>query len=277
MMTLLSPGDHAVVISPCYQSLASLPPFFKAEVTQVPLDPELDWSLDMQKVKEAVRPETKVININFPHNPTGAIISEKQLQELIRLARKQGAYIFSDEVYRLIEVNPEDRLPQIADVYERGISLGVLSKAYGLPGLRIGWVGCQDNRFMQELKKVKHYTTICNSAPSEILAIIALRAAGQILERNRSIIRNNLQKLSSFFDRYSDLFHIAYPKGGCIAFPRLLLSTPVEKFVKDLIKEKGVLLLPGSIYEMPGNFFRIGFGRKNFPQALEQLENYISQ
>ncbi|CUI17937.1 aminotransferase, classes I and II [Candidatus Protochlamydia naegleriophila] len=139
MNVLIQPNDHVIVITPCYQSLEDLPKSLQAHVTAIPLDP-FDWSLDLDRVKQALRPSTRLIAINFPHNPTGALLDAPKLNGLVTLARSQGAYLFSDEVYRYLESDESKRPPAIADLYEKGISLGVMSKAFGLAGLRIGWL-----------------------------------------------------------------------------------------------------------------------------------------
>ena len=124
---------------------------------------------------DAIKQNTRLIAINFPHNPTGKLISKEKLNTLIEISRKHGIYLFSDEVYRLMERKEEIRLPQIADIYEKGLSLNVMSKAYGLPGLRIGWIASKDIELLDKMERMKHYLSICNSSPSELLSIIALK------------------------------------------------------------------------------------------------------
>lgn len=177
---LLTNTDHAIVVVPCYQSLEAIPQSL-CDVTLIKLNESQNWALDLDRIKAAVRPQTKLIVINFPHNPTGAVIDRKTLFGLIAIARQQGAYIFSDEVYRLLELDENNRLPAIADCYEKGLSLSVMSKAYGLPGLRIGWIVTRSPEVLKQMENMKYYLSICNSAPSEILALIALRAKEAIL------------------------------------------------------------------------------------------------
>ena len=271
MAALLEKEDHAVVITPCYQSLMALPQKF-GEATAVPLGE--NWQLDLKRVEAAIQKNTKLIVINFPHNPTGALLSHKELEQLVAIARKNGCYLFSDEVYRFLEINEADRLPQVVDIYEKGISLGVLSKAYGLPGLRIGWIATQDKTLFDAVFNQKCFGTICNSAPSEILAIIALRNREKIIARNRKILLSNFAKIEAFFTKYSKLFSYVPTKGGCIGFPKWLLGD-VEPFTLKLVQEKGVVLVPGPIYDDLGDHFRIGFGRRNLPECLAVLEEYV--
>jgi len=277
MHALLSPKDHVISIVPAYQSLVDLPRSIGAETTAITLKFESNWKLDLQEVADAFKPNTKLVVINFPHNPTGVNLDLTSLNQLVELCRKSGAYLFSDEVYRFMELDEKDRLPSIADIYERGLSLSVMSKAYGLAGLRIGWVCCKDHAVLKKIEQFKHYTSICNSAPSEILSLIALRAKEKILERNHSIMRTNIKLLDAFFSDYAHLFRWVRPKGGCIGFPELLLKENIDSFSQRLVEKKGVLLMPASIYSTPGNFFRIGFGRKNMPSSLEKLIEFLKE
>ena len=279
MRVLLKPGDHAVVITPNYQAAETIPLSICA-VTGVPLDVANNWALDIDAIKAALRPHTRLISINFPNNPTGAIPPRATFDALVDLCRSRGIWLFSDEVYRLIEQDPLARLPQVADVYERGISLGVMSKAYGLPGLRIGWLACQDRAFLGECERYKHYLSICNSAPSELLAEIALKARDTILARNRGIVQHNTGLLNAFFADFPDLFEWRPSDGGCVAFTRYKGADGVEAFTQRLVEESGVLLLPSSIYHselgpVPHDRFRIGFGRTGMEAGLAALRDWL--
>jgi aspartate/methionine/tyrosine aminotransferase len=279
MHALLGPDDHAVTIIPNYQSVESVPLSICA-TTGVALNPERAWELDLGALRDAIRPNTRVICINFPHNPTGKVISRTLLDEIISLCRARGIYLFSDEVYRLIERRPEMTLPQVADIYERGISLGVMSKAYGLPGIRVGWVVCKDAEALRRMERMKHYTSICGAAPSELLARIALKARERILARNRALIVRNLALLDAFFAEHSNLFAWYLPDGGCIGFPRYLGREGVEAFASRLVEQSGVLLLPSSVYKSdlgatPSNRFRIGYGRDNMEAGLAAMQAHL--
>jgi len=160
--------------------------------------------------------------INFPHNPTGHTLTRAELDALIGLARKHGLYLFSDEMYRLLEYDPGMRLPAVCDLYEKGISLSGLSKSFALPGLRIGWLATQENALMQSWLAFKDYTTICNSAPGEILAIIALQNKEQIIRRNLDIIQENIASAEQFFARHAQQFAWFGPRAGSVAFPEWL-------------------------------------------------------
>lgn len=277
MKTLIEPGNHVIVIEPCYQSLISLPSAIGAQITRIALDPKNQWQLSLEEVKKAFRPDTKLLVLNYPHNPTGAILEKRVFDGLIDLAKKNNTYIFSDEVYRYLEVDETKRLPSLADAYEKGIALNVMTKAFGLAGLRIGWLATQDKAFLQKVGSYKLYTSICNSAPSEILAVIALRAKDKVLNRNREIMLNNLNLLNSFMKRHEDVLSWVPPQSGTMAVLELLLPIPVEKFMQDLVEKMGVLIMPGNVFDFPGNFFRIGFGKKNMSTVLNRFEQYLNQ
>ncbi len=280
MQALLTPDAHVITIIPNYQSVESVP-MSLCETTGVPLDPVKNWELDLDRIRDAIRPSTRMICINFPHNPTGKVIPRSTLDALIGMARERGIYLLSDEVYRLIERSPAVRLPQAADLYERGLSLGVMSKAYGLPGLRIGWIATKDAEAIAGMERLKHYTSICNSAPSELLAKIALKARDRILARNRALTEKNLTALDAFFAEHAGRFEWTVPDGGCIGYPRYLGAEGVETFARDLVDRSGVLLLPASIYRSalgptPTDRFRIGYGRANIEAGLGVMRDHLA-
>lgn len=274
MHAVLQPGDHVIVHWPCYQSLFEIARSIGCEVTRWEARFENGWALDLDELKAAVRPQTRLIVVNTPHNPTGYLMDPADYRALAGFAEERGLLLFSDEVYRHSEYTPEDRLPAACDLSENAVSLGVLSKTYGLPGLRIGWVATRNTAVYQRMAALKDYTTICNSAPSEFLAELALRQRERLVARNLEIIQSNLSRLDDFFARHASRFAWVRPKAGPIGFP-CLLDTDVEAFCHSLVTQAGVLLLPGSLFDQAGNFFRIGFGRRNMPEALERLEAFL--
>ncbi|MFI1737285.1 aminotransferase class I/II-fold pyridoxal phosphate-dependent enzyme [Streptomyces sioyaensis] len=279
MNVLLDAGDHAVVVTPNYQAAETVP-LALCEVTGVALDPDRDWALDLDRVKAAIRPHTRVVSVNFPNNPTGKVISAADFTELARLCDERGIHLFSDEVYRGLERDPARTLPQAADLSERALSLNVTSKSLGLPGLRIGWITCRDRDLLTRLERAKHYTTICNSAPAEVLARIALKARETILDRNRALIERNLPVFEAFFAEFGDVFEWQAPDGGCVAYPRYLGPEGVEEFCTRLVAEAGVLLLPASIYRSeltptPADRFRIGIGRRDPEEGLAAFAQWM--
>jgi len=275
LASLLDADDHVVVTWPCYQSLEEIARGSGAAVSRWELRETNHWMPDPAELRELIRPNTRLIVVNFPHNPTGALPDGAAWQEIVDIARASGAWLFSDEVYRGLEYDPADRLAAAVDVHDRALSLGVMSKAWALAGLRIGWVVCRDAGLRKRMATRKDWTTICSSAPSEVLALMGLRARGAILERNMDIIRKNLVHLDRFFSRFGDRIRWERPRVGCIGFPRLL-GEPVESFAARLVEQEGVLLLPGATFGHDGSHFRIGFGRRNLPEALARLERFMS-
>lgn len=278
MHALLSAGDHAVVMWPAYQSLHEVARSVGASVTLVPLDPR-SWSVDPEALLAAVRPNTRVLVVNLPHSPTGALTTSEVFNYLATETEKRGITLFSDEVYRLLELDEAARLPQGVDRGRRTLSLGVLSKAFALAGLRLGWIATHDASMRDRLVRLKDYTTICGSAPSEVLATMALRARESIVGRSRAIIAANVPLLDAFFARFPDRFSWVRPRAGSVAFPRLCSEKPgeIDRFCARLVEREGVLLLPGSRFGHEGNHFRIGYGRADMPEALERLENYVNR
>lgn len=276
---LLEPGDHAIVITPNYQSAETVP-LSICEVSGVPLDQDAGWAFDPARIRDALKPNTRLVSINFPNNPTGVIPPRAAIDELVDMCRERGIWIFSDEVYWLIERDPALRLPQLADIYEKAVSLNVMSKAYGLPGLRIGWFACQDRDTLVRFERFKHYLSICCAAPSEALATIALKAREQIVDRNRMLVRQNAALVGEFLGQYPDLFEFHEPDGGCVCFTRYKGADGVESFTSRLVEDSGVLLLPSSVYrseiaDVPQNYFRIGLGRKLVPTALDAFGAWL--
>ncbi len=276
MNAALSPGDHLIVHYPCYQSLFQIAEAAGCQITRWEADQTANWELDLNFLKTAIQPNTRAIVINHPHNPTGYLMQREKFAALIEIARAHNLLLFSDEVYRGLEYNPADRLPAACDQYENAVSLGVMSKTYGLPGLRIGWAATRNRQVFEAMAAFKDYTSICNSAPSEFLATLALRHHEKLVERNLQIIHQNLALLNPFFEQHADLFDWQAPRAGAIAFPALkLAATSIEDFSLQLLDQTGVLLLPGNYYGYGEKNFRIGFGRRNLSAGIEQFNQFL--
>lgn len=281
MQLLAGPGDHVVVTVPNYQALETVPRAGGAEVTGVLLRESEGWRLDLDAVRAALRPNTRLVAVNFPNNPTGAVPDHDTWQGLVELCQERGLRLLADEVYRGLELDPARTLTQAADMSSTAVSINVLSKSYGLPGLRVGWIACRDHALLQALERHKHYTSICNAGPSEFLAAIALRNGEWIQNRNRAVITENLPAFDAFFARHSHLFDWEHPDGGCVAFPRYRGPEGVEAFCQELVETEGVLLLPASVYAsdlapVPTDRFRIGLGRHNPTPALAAFDRFLT-
>ncbi len=276
MNTSLEPGDHVIVQYPYYQSLGEVARSIGCEVNYWQMEEARGWEPDLESLIHMIKPNTRAVIVNMPHNPTGYLCSRQEFAKLVEILRDRNILLFSDEVYRLLEYRDSDRLPAACDVYENAVSLGVMSKAYGLAGLRIGWAASSNPKVIRKMAAFKDYTTICNSAPSEFLATIALKHSDTIVGRNLDIIKHNLALLDKFVADHSGIFSWIRPKAGPIAFPSVEWPEGVDAFCSGLVSARGVLLLPASCFGFDGRNFRIGFGRQNMPEALEQLQNYLT-
>jgi aspartate/methionine/tyrosine aminotransferase len=235
---------------------------------------EEGWEHDLDALERMLRPDTRLIYVNAPHNPTGTTMPAAVFDRVVELARERGAVLFSDEVYRGLEHDPAARLPAACESYERAISLGTVSKAHGLPGLRIGWLACRDPSLLAAVRDMKLYTTICSSAPSELLVALALRHAEVLVAAARRLLLENLPALEEFLERRSGLLRWVSPSGGPIGFPRVSRDRDVHAWCEEIAEQAGVLLLPGSVYGQPRHL-RLGFGRADLPRALERLDAYL--
>jgi aspartate/methionine/tyrosine aminotransferase len=276
MNAVLKKEDHVIVHAPSYQSLAEIAKEIGCFVSPWRAREEKGWALDLNDMRHLVRSTTKAVIVNTPHNPTGWLMPRADFDELNRFAQEKGLLLFSDEVYREAEYDPAQRLPAAVDYGEHAVSLGVMSKTYGLAGLRIGWLAMRNRDVYDKVAALKDYTTICNSAPSEFLAELALRHRQTLVDRNLGIIKSNLAIIDDLFARHSSLFSWHRPKAGSMGFPKLLKGR-VETFCDDLVTKAGVLLLPGSVYGDTHNHFRLGLGRKNLPRAVERLEGFLAE
>jgi len=275
MRAMLSPGDAAVVTTPCYQSLTDVARSLGCRVIPWALDPADGFAPDLTALPGLLGPTAKALVVNFPHNPTGCVPSAEDFAAMLRLAGEHGVRVFSDEVYRLSEAEGVPTLPAACDLDPGAVSLGVLSKSFGLAGLRVGWVACRDREVIEAMAAVKDYLSICGSAPSEFLATCALFGRERLLSRLRGLLARNRQLLSEFFAEHADLFHFVPPRGGLTAFPGLV-SGRADAFCRAALTEAGLLLLPGSLYgDAWADRFRIGFGRADFPQNLSRLEDFL--
>ena len=276
MNAVLSSGDHVIVQSPTYESLYKVPLALGCEVSKWESSMKDAWELDLNTVKKKIKKNTKVIVLNLPNNPTVYLATKEKLQEIIDIAKQRGIIVFCDEVYRMLEYDEKDRLPAVCDMYENGVSLGVMSKAFGLPGLRIGWLATRNKELIDRVANFKLYNTICSSGPSEYLSTVALRHNKEIIQRNLEIIGNNLQVLDAFFARHPQLFTWQKPKAGPIAFPEINFPQGAEAFSHELVENEGILIAPGTVFEAGDKNIRIGFGRKNLPECIPRLDKFLN-
>ena len=277
MRALLSPGDHVVVLTPAYESLLNLADHITGNVSQWAIQPTADgWALDLAELERLVTADTKLLIVNFPHNPTGLLPSTIEFEAILAIARRHGTWLFCDEMYRGLERDPQHRLPSAIDRYDRAIILSGLSKVHGLPGLRSGWLALHDTALLESMMNWKFYTTICPPGPSELLAEAALQAHGQLVGRNRALIGRNLAIAGEFFGRWPDLFDWRPPQAGPVALVGLHVPS-ADAYCHALAQEKGVLLLPGTCLGYDDHHVRFGFGRGPFAAALGAYERVLEE
>jgi aspartate/methionine/tyrosine aminotransferase len=279
LSTSLQEGNHVIVTWPGYQSLYEVARAAGAQVSLHALREEDGWSLDVDRLIRAFRAETRIVVVNAPHNPTGMLPTVEEWRHLGAACADAGIRLVADEVYRFLEHDGAETLPAGADLDERFVSIGVMSKSFAMAGLRIGWLVSRDHGVLERCARLKDYTTICSSAPSEVLALIALRARDRVLERSREVVAANLDLLDAFFARRSDAFSWVRPRGGSTGFPRLVDGGPAgvsaDRFAARLVEATGVLLLPSTAFGSGDSHFRIGLGRTDLPEAISKLEAFV--
>lgn len=276
MNVMLNPGDHMIAMYPNYQSayeVANSVPGCELSMWEIKDDGE-KWVVDFDELESLIKPNTKLIAVNSPNNPTGYTFTNDEIKKLCDICKKHDLYLFSDEVYKGIEMDGERR-DWMADHYDKCVSLGVMSKAYGLAGLRVGWLVSKDIEVLDKVVKFKHYMSICDSAPSEYLSKIALKHGEELLTRSRETIEENIKLADKFFEKYDYLFEKKPVTCGPVGFHKLLIDMPVKEFCQMAVDKKGVLLLPSDIYGMDSQYFRVGYGRKGVPEALEKFEEFL--
>jgi aspartate/methionine/tyrosine aminotransferase len=274
MQALLAPGQHVITVHPAYQSLYDVARATGCAVSPWPIRLRPDgagWTFDLDELAGLIRPETRLLVLNFPHNPTGYLPDAATLHQILDLASRHGLLVFSDEMYRGLELAPAARLPAVCDLYENSVSLSGLSKAYGLPGLRLGWLASHVPGFIPACLQIKDFTTICHSGPSEVLGLIALRAGDRLLARNLALVQHNAALADNWFSQRAALFQWLRPQAGSIAFPAWRGPGAVEALCQAALDHEGLMVVPGSIFDFPGPHFRVGLGRQSFPEALVLL------
>ncbi len=273
---LLNPGDHAVIVAPAYQQLLSVPRAIGCEVSEWRLTPESGFRFDIKELRRLVRPETKLIVINSPHNPTGASLSDAQLRDIIAIADDCGAMILSDEAYRgLRHPGGPPMATPVVDLTPRGISVGTFSKPYGLPGLRIGWIAASPE-LAERAWAMRDYVSLSPAKLSDRLALEAVRVRDRIFARNDEIIAANLKTAREWFAANADIASWTEPVAGLLALMKLATDVPSMEVADGLAREAKVMLAPGSVFGYEG-YLRIGIGQRPdiFAEGLRRAGAYL--
>ncbi len=270
---LLQAGDKVLVIAPVYEPLLKIPQNMGCKVSIVELNAEKNWSLDLNKVEEYFKAGTRLFVINYPHNPTGATLSHKELIDLVELCHQYDVWLLSDEVFRGLEHTKQDQLPTVADSYEKGISVGVISKGYAIPGIRVGWMACHNDELCKAVNNVKGYLSVCNSQLDERVASEVLKLPEKLTQRNLSIILPNKSHLSDLTSLLGYEVKINLPKVGCCVFVELeddKVST--EIVARQIAEQTGFLIFPSDLFCTGQKGFRIGFGHQQFADFIRACE-----
>lgn len=274
----LNKGDHVIALYPLYQSHLSIPEAIGCNVTKWYLKNNNNkWEIDLNFLQNNITPQTKAIIINFPHNPTGFIPDKESYQEIIRIAKEKNILLFSDEMYWKLEHEASRSLDPVCQLYNNSATLFGLSKSFGLPGLRIGWIVTKNRELYNKIANLKDYTTICNSAPSEILAIFALKNADYLFNKNKAIIKENISLTRSLFDLHNNILNWNEPEGSSIIFPNFKNGKSAKIIAQELIKKMNICITPGNLFGMEEKYFRIGLGRTELKTSLEKFNEYLSK
>jgi aspartate/methionine/tyrosine aminotransferase len=254
--TLVEPGDRVVCVQPTYQQLYSVPASFGAEVRLLRLRPQDGFLPDIDELRDLAGGRAKLICINNPNNPTGALIPRGQLEEIVEVARHCGAYLLADEVYRGLEHDRDVITPSIADLYERGVSTGSMSKVFSLAGLRLGWVAAAPD-VIADCERHRDYTTISCSMLDEALAVAALEHRDRLLARNLRMVLDNAATLRDWLAGEPRVTWVP-PAAGTTAFLRYDYDVPSDRFAQELFDLNGTFLVPGSCFATDG-WLRVGY------------------
>ena len=270
---VLQRGDRVVVQIPCYQSLRSIASSQGCEV--VPWTPHEaeGWHWSLGELRRLLAPGARAVIVNSPHNPTGAQFSADAFQAIVAMAQGRQAVLFSDEVYRFSEHDGRT-LPAACDLSPSAVSLGVVSKSFGLAGLRIGWIATHNVAVREAMARYKDYLTICNAAPSEFLATLALRKREEILSRVRRLLQDNASLLGEWFGRHDNVFAWTRPAAGPVAFVRVRGGRSATELCARALT-RGVMLVPSTQFDFGDAHVRFGFGRRNMAEALERLDQVL--
>ena len=266
---LLQPGDHVVALTPLFEPLKAIPQHLGCQITDVPLLPENHWQPVVQDIQAAVTPNTKLLVINFPHNPTGTHIDVDTLDAIIEICKANDCWLFSDEVFRGLEHDPSKRLPAVADVYARGISLNVMSKAFALPALRLGWLACQNQQLRNRILQIKAQLSICCSRLDAHVSTQIIPHHEAIYARNTEIINDNKNRLQPLMNLNPNVQWVA-PTAASTCFP-LLKHIDSEVFTQQLMQTYKKLVLPKGLFLTEANGFRLALGFRNSQEAFEQI------
>ena len=275
MRALLDSDDEIVVHQPSFQSLSVIAREIGCKIVEFSPTFEDKWKFDINLLESKVTENTKAIILNYPHNPTGACLTDSEMKEIVQVCRSKNIILISDEVYRFLSIKDGYSTKSFADLYENAIALGSFSKTFASPALRLGWIATKNTQLMKKILAYRHFTSTCINILSQIAGSEILDNAEKIIQRNNSIAKQNAILLDEFIKRHKNLFEYVPPKGATTAYVKLSDQRNSMDFCMELLKETGVLIVPSVVLEKKDNFLRIGLGRKNFAEALTRVEKFL--
>ena len=274
LYALIKPGDHVISVYPSYQQLYDIPRSLGADVSFWKLQESENWYPDIEELKRLIRPDTKMICINNANNPTGTILNRDFMEQVVAIAREVGAYVLVDEVYLPFDESVD--FAPIADLYEKGISTNSLSKTYSMPGIRVGWTAT-NAELAETFRKYRDYTMICAGVFSDQAACLVLQNRDKVLARNREIVQNNLKIFKDWVAKTPNVSCV-FPNGVSTSFVKLETKTSSLEFCQNLLRDTGVLLVPGEAFDVPGHA-RLGYcaPTETLKKGLAVLADYLNK
>lgn len=274
LYALIEPGDHVIAEYPSYQQLYDIPKSLGAQVDYWQIKEANNWYPDINELKQLIRPNTKMICLNNANNPTGTILNREFLQEVVAIAKEVGAYILVDEVY--LPLNDPEAFVSIVDLYDKGIATNSLSKTYSMPGIRVGWTA-SNAEIAAEFRKYRDYTMICCGVFNDLMAVHILKNRDKVLQRNRQLVLENLTILKDWIAK-EPRASVILPDAVSTSFPKLDIPDDIEDFCIRLLKEQGVLLVPGNRFDLPGHV-RLGYcaPKDVLIEGLRRLSLFLRQ
>lgn len=277
LRTTLEPGDQIVVQMPLFNTLHTIARSIGCQVTEWRPADEITCSYEVSALVELCSERTRLIVVNFPHNPTGQMISAEDLRTIVETARRFDAFVFSDEQFRMLELPPTVTLPAACDLYEKAVSVTGVSKTHGLGGLRLGWLATRCTTVINAAREYRYYTTEMTNTPCQLLALRALERGAAILDRNRARIAANVEQLRSFVNRHSDRLVLHPPKAGTMAIVEQRTPFTSRELCQRLLDSEKVFVVPCGAIGMSDRLLRMGLGREDFARGLARFDGFLQR
>ena len=275
MRALLKPGDEIIVHMPSYQSLSVIAREIGCSIIEYRPSFEQNWEFDLKRLKMKITPQTRLLVLNYPHNPTGACLTDCEMASIVELCREYNLYLIADEVYRFLRLDESCSDASFADLYENAVALGSFSKTFAAPGLRLGWAVTKNQELMQKLLAYRHFTSTCSNLPCQWIANELMDKRDAVMQRNNAIVRRNAVLLKQFVQQHADLFSYVPPQGATMAYVKLLGGQKAMDFCMEILEHTGVLIVPSSVLENSDEYLRVGLCRENFPTCIQLVSAYL--